>query len=158
MISQHSLTLYFIDMYNSFHQDTSILFFPLNKATSSISPFYFIYFSNILFTLSGSLAVASHLLLAGFWRGTHSPPWSKDTTDCTELSGTTRQNFYSCRNFVGTPVWKYHAGEKTSICFCPQQYLVRFILYARFRWCSVTGNTSNTEQLFKYLYNTISLV
>lgn len=80
--------------------------FSLNKATSSIFPFYFIYFSNILFTLSGSLAVASHLLLAGFWRGTHSPPWSKDTTDCTELSGTTRQNFYSCRNFVGTPVWK----------------------------------------------------
>lgn len=41
-----------------------------------------------LFTFSGSLAVASHLLLAGFVRGTHSPPWSKDTTDCTELSGT----------------------------------------------------------------------
>lgn len=38
------------------------------------------------FTLLGSLAVASHLELAGFLRGTHSPPWSKDTTDCTELS------------------------------------------------------------------------
>lgn len=48
------------------------------------------YFLLSVLTFAGSLAVASHLLFTGFLRGTHSPPWSKEMTDCTESPGTRR--------------------------------------------------------------------
>lgn len=49
----------------------------------------------IFLTFSGSLAVASHLLSSGFRRGTHSPPWSKEITDCTESSRQDRDTIFT---------------------------------------------------------------
>lgn len=67
MISQHSLTLYFIDMYNSFHQDTSILFFLERK---QLLPFpLFILFIFLIF----------YLPCLG--------PWLQHHTCCWQVSG-----------------------------------------------------------------------